>query len=367
MDYFEEHVPAPLLELGPRGIKLWQWIATPGLILLALAVGYVLGRLTQAFLLRLARRTSMSWDDVVVGEVGSPLVLAWAAIVTRAFAPWLLLPDGTEASVIKAVELVLYFAFFWFLYRLVKVGADLITRSTWSASHPAAKAFVPLGARIARIAVVGIAVVALLAQLGYPVASLVAGLGIGGLAVALAAKPTLENLFGAFALGTDQPFRVGDFIKAESILGTVELIGFRSTRIRTLDRTLVTVPNGKLADMQIESFAVRDRFRLAVVLNLVYGTTAAQMREVIAGCEALLRAHPQIWPDDVVVRFFALGTHSLDVEVMAWFLTKDWAEFRTVRQEILLGFMEIVERAGTAFAFPTRTIHVVRGDEPRVS
>jgi MscS family membrane protein len=201
-------------------------------------------------------------------------------------------------------------------------------------------------------------VVAVLSLLGYPVASLVAGLGIGGLAVALAAQKTVENLFGAFSIGVDQPFREGDFVKIEDFVGTVEAVGLRSSRFRTLDRTVITIPNGRLADMRLESFTARDRLRLATVIGLEYRTTAAQMRDVLEGFERVLRSHPRIWLDAVVVRFREFAASSLDIEIMAWFQTADWAEFQLIRQEILLQFMDVVERAGTSFAFPTQTVHI---------
>ena len=136
--------------------------------------------------------------------------------------------------------------------------------------------------------------------------------------------------------------------------------GFRSTRIRTLDRTLISLPNGKLADMRLESFSARDRLRLACTIGLVYGTRADEMRRVLAGLEGVLRAHPKIWPDAVVVRFKEFGASSLDIEVMAWFLTSDWGEFQAIRQEVLLAFMDVVERSGSAFAFPTQTVYLVK-------
>ena len=216
----------------------------------------------------------------------------------------------------------------------------------------------PLGARIGKALVVAMAIVGILSTLGYPVASLVAGLGIGGLAIALAAQKTVENLFGAFSIGVDQPFREGDFVRVDDFVGTVESIGLRSTRFRTLDRTLITLPNGRLADMRLESFAARDRMRLSTVVGLVYETSSAQMRAVLEGFETVLRGHPKIWPDAIVVRFSELASSSLNVDVMAWFRTSDWSEFQLIRQEILLEFMSVVERAGTSFAFPTTTVHL---------
>jgi MscS family membrane protein len=128
--------------------------------------------------------------------------------------------------------------------------------------------------------------------------------------------------------------------------------------VRTHDRTVITIPNGKLAEMRIESLAVRDRCHLACTLGLVYGTTANQMRVVVAGLEQVLRAHPKIFADNIIVRFKELAASSLDIEVMAWFLTTDYPEFQLIRQETLLAFMEVVEKAGTSFAFPTRTVHI---------
>jgi len=155
-------------------------------------------------------------------------------------------------------------------------------------------------------------------------------------------------------------------VKIEDFVGTVEAIGLRSTRVRTLDRTLATIPNGKLADMRLESFTARDRIRLACVVGVVYGTTAAQMRSVLSGLERVLREHPKIWPDAVVVRFKEFAASSLDIEVMAWFQTPDWGEFQLIRQDVLLAFMEVVESAGTSFAFPTQTVHLeVEGDRGR--
>jgi MscS family membrane protein len=256
---------------------------------------------------------------------------------------------------------VLLVDFFWAAWRIVDVSGHMALKSPWAARVPASRALVPLGARSAKVVLLAIAIVASLSLFGYPVASLVAGLGIGGLALALAAQKTVENLFGAFSIGVDQPFREGDFVKIEDFVGTVEAIGLRSTRFRTLDRTIVTIPNGKLADMKLESFSERDRLRLAAVVGLVYSTTPAQLRSALAGFEAVLRAHPKIWPDAVVVRFREFAASSLDIEIMAWFLTRDWGEFQQIRQEILLQFMEVVERAGSSFAFPTRTVHLAAG------
>jgi MscS family membrane protein len=148
-------------------------------------------------------------------------------------------------------------------------------------------------------------------------------------------------------------------VRIEDFVGNVERIGMRSTQIRTLDRTLISIPNGKLAEMRIEDFASRDRIRLNATIGVVYETTRAQIEHIVAGMEEVLRDHPRIWPDTIVVRFAGFGTSSLEIEVLAWFRTSDFNVFRDCRQDVLLGFVRVVEESGSRFAFPTQTVHLV--------
>jgi MscS family membrane protein len=337
----------------------WQWAALPILVFAAWLAGMLLSRISRTSLGWFAKRTAATWDDALISKAGAPLTLTWTLAMISLGVPWLGLSPGAAGFVGRLVHGLFLLGFFWMLWRSIDVATQALGEARWSVAHPGSRALLPLGRRIAKVGVAIAGVVALLSELGYSVTSLVAGLGIGGLAVALAARSTLENLFGAFSIGADQPFREGDFIKIEDFVGTVEAIGLRSTRIRTLDRTIITLPNGKLADMRIESFAHRDRIRLACDLGLVYSTTAAQMRSVLAGLERVLREHPKVFRDAIVVRFKELGASSLNIEIMAWFLTADFEEFQSIRQEILLQFMTVVDACGSSFAFPTQTVHVV--------
>ncbi|HEX6533351.1 MAG TPA: mechanosensitive ion channel domain-containing protein [Gemmatimonadaceae bacterium] len=357
-----EHLPAVLLHTGPWGIRWWQWLALPVLLVLAAGLGRIVSRIVCGLLGRTVRRTSATWDDILVERLGGPITLAAMLIIAEGLLTWLALDAAARAGVGRVLHAGLFVAFFWGLWRFVDVLAQVITLTRWVPPGPGGRSLLSLLSRAAKVAVVAIAIVAVLSTLGYPVAGLLTGLGLGGLAFALAAQKTVENLFGAVSIGLDRPFREGDFVKIEDFVGTVETIGLRSTRVRTLDRTLITMPNGKLADMRIESFAVRDRLRLSAVIGLVYQTTAAQMREVLEGFERVLRAQPKIWPDGVTARFSQFSPSSLDIEVMAWFETSDWAEFQLIRQDVLLQFMEVVERAGTSFAYPTRTVILEGGN-----
>jgi MscS family membrane protein len=356
--FFVEHLPPPLLAPGPQGLLWWQWLAIPALLALALVVGAILGWLTRRVLGHLVSRTRTTWDDALLERI-APLTALWAIAIVVGLQPLLALPPGAESVLHRALRVATYVVVFRAAFRSIGFAFSIAAQAPWTAANPSLVGLLPFGRKLAKAIIVVIGAVAALNELGFQVASLLAGLGIGGIALALAAQKTVENLFGSFSIGVDQPFREGDFVKVEDFLATVERIGMRSTRFRTLDRTLITIPNGRLSEMRTETFAARDRMRLLANLALVHGTTVAQLREVMAGVEAALRAHPKVFPEGIGARFTGLGDSALVVEVVAWFQTDDANEFGLIRTEVLLQLMEIVERAGTSFAFPTRTVHLV--------
>jgi MscS family membrane protein len=338
---------------GPLSLTWSQWLAIVAIVVGSVLVGKLLGRLVRAVVGRLVKKTRSTWDDALLPRLAGPLSAALALALAAALIPSVGLPADWRPY--RLIRVGYFVVFFWTLFRLVDVGFHLLGESMWARSGPS-RSLIPLGSRVAKV---GILAIAVLSSLGYPVASLIAGLGIGGLALALAAQKTVENLFGAFSIGVDQPFRVGDTVKVEDFQATVERIGLRSTRFRTLDRTIVTIPNGKLADSRIESYTARDRLRFATIIGLVYGTTEAQVRQVLDGFHRVLKAQPKLFPEGVTVLLRGLGSSSLDIEVSAQFQTEDYAEFQVIRQEVLLQFLRVVEDAGTALAFPTQTLHVI--------
>ena len=356
--WFLEHLPPYLLRSGPRDLMWWQWLALPLLLLCGWLIGYGLNRLTRELATVFVTRVAKALDDKTVVELGGPLTLFWTLVVVSGALRWLGLPAATEDYAYSLIRGCFLFVFFWVLSRLLELWGKHLIASDWARQRKGSTSLIALGVRVGKIAILVVAVVSLVSALGYPAASLIAGLGVGGLAVALAAQKTLEHLFGAFAIGVDQPFREGDFIKIDDFSGTVEAIGLRSTRIRTLDRTLISIPNGKLADMRVENYASRERIRLWCTVGLVYQTTADQMRQVLSGFEAVLRNHPRTCLDSIQVQLKELGASALNIEVMVWFATSDWNEFLRIRQEVLLGFMDCVGRAKTELAYPTQTVHM---------
>ena len=339
------------------GVARAPWTITAFAVLLAYLAGRVIVRIARPVLAQIAGRTTNEWDDRLVHLMASPLSLVLALQALRLASPWLPLDARAIATLSDAIAIVTTLAVLWTTFRGIDLARSVLERRAWAIDRPSSRSLLSIGSRFAKVTVIAVAGIVALAQLGVSVASLVAGLGIGGLAVALAAQKTLENLFGTLSIGIDQPMREGDFVKLYDFVGTVEQIGLRSTRIRTLDRTVITVPNGELANQRIESFAVRDRMRLATTIGLVYGTTSQQMRDILAALEAILRRHPKIWPDSMTVRFKELAASSLDVEILAWFTTTDWAEYQLIRQDLLLEFMAAIERNGSSIAFPSRSVY----------
>jgi MscS family membrane protein len=205
------------------------------------------------------------------------------------------------------------------------------------------------------------ALVAMLAGLYYlgvnPNATL-AGLGVGGIAVALAAQKTLENVIGGTSIIFDGAVRVGDLLKVGETLGTVEDIGLRSTRLRTFDRTVFTVPNGQIANVSLENMSLRDSFWFHHIFSLRYETTAAQMRSVLHAITGLLESYPIVQHFPMPVRFLRLGAYSLDVEIFAHLAVRDLGHFLELQGQLLLQIMEVIEAEGARLAIPAQTAYL---------
>jgi MscS family membrane protein len=295
-----------------------------------------------------------AWDDHLLARVAGPVTLVWALLVADLLRQLVALEASADERYGRVLRAGFFLAVFWAVFRAV----DVALRPRGAAASPGLEGRLGFLRKAAKGAVLALGLVAVLTELGFQVTSLLAGVGIGGIAVALAAQKTAENLIGSITIGMDRPFQVGDTIQVDGVTGVVEAIGLRSSRLRTLDRTVVTIPNGKLADMRIESFTARDCWRIALQLGLRYDTTAAQMRQVLAGIEEALRQHPAAGPQAPLVRFAEFKDAGLSIEIQGWVRAPDWYEYGRIRGELYLRFMELVEEAGAGFAFPTQTLHV---------
>ncbi len=356
-----ELLPPALLEITFLELRLWQWIGLVLLLGAALAASWILATILHRVGRSIAVRTETPVDDRLLDRLSNPfrLLLAVALFAAGSVPLALSVPAYRLLSTLEVASAVL--AFTWGLLRCVDVAAELYIERLKKEERRALISVVPLARRVVKAVVLALALVALLQNVGFDVTGLIAGLGVGGLAVALAAQKTIANLFGGVSLVADQPIRVGDFCKfGDEKMGTVEEIGIRSTRVRTLDRTLVTIPNSEFSEFQLENYGARDRIRLYAILGLRYETSPDQLRHVLAELRKLLVAHPRVSDSPARVRFVGFGAHSLDLEVFAYVLTSDWNEFLKVREDIFLRTMDIVRESGTGFAFPSQTLYLGR-------
>ncbi len=192
---------------------------------------------------------------------------------------------------------------------------------------------------------------------GVNVAGFVAGLGVGGLAIAFAAKESLENLLASFTIFLDHPFVVGDLVEVGGITGSIEKIGFRSTRIRTLEKTFVTVPNKSMIDKPLNNLTLRTFRRVSFDITLTYDTTSTQIKNICTELQHFIDNHPKT-NEDGVVRFHNLGASSKDIMVLYFVEAIDWTEYIKVKEEMTYTIVEIVERHGAEFAYPSQTLYL---------
>ena len=202
------------------------------------------------------------------------------------------------------------------------------------------------------------AVLMLVQNLGYSISGLLASLGIGGLAVALAAKDSLSNIFGSLMILLDRPFTLGDWVKVGDMEGTIEEVGFRSTRIRTFAKTQITIPNSTLMNMSIDNFSRMPKRRIKMTVGITYATTPAKMRQAVADIKLMLRNHPAIDQDFFLVNFTDFGPSSLDIMVYCFTSSTVWNEYLDAREDVCLKIMETLENLGLEIAFPSRSVYL---------
>jgi MscS family membrane protein len=242
----------------------------------------------------------------------------------------------------------------WIGLRCLDLTAQWMARRFETRGLTGAKVLLRPAVILVKVLVISVAVMLWIENLGYEVTTLLAGLSISGVAVAFAAQKSLENIFGAATLYSSQPVRVGDFCRFGNHVGTVEEIGLRATHVRTLDRTIITVPNGEFVTMHLENYSKRDRFWYHPCLKLRYETTPEQIRYVLVEVRKMLYAHPKILSESLWVRFQGFKDYSLDVDVFAYIGVTDYNESLEVAEDLNLRIMDIVAGAGTDFAIPAQ-------------
>ncbi len=334
--------------------SVWKWIA----FFLLLGCSVLLLRPVS----RLSRRVSDQRPFLqALARLALPLFFLLATPVVTYLALAQINLISWVAQVIElASAAIMFLAGAWIVWRIAPVLAEALIATPKINTESIDAHLIRICTRLLGI----VAAAGLLAvgaqRLGLPVYGIVAGLGVGGLAIALAAQPTMENLIGGLSLFADKPIRVGDVCRYGNDEGTVEAIGIRSTRIRGRDRALTTMPNAVLSKMPLVSLSQRDQMLIQSVIGVRYETSPEQLRYLLVKIREALLGHPKIQPDSVRVRFVNFGASSLDIELFAYVKTTKRPEFLSVREEIFLQVMDIVKESGTGFAFPSQTLYFGR-------
>jgi len=353
---------------GPRifGVRIFDWlILFIGIPLLYRLLG-LLGRLLGP-LLNMWRRVSGRQGGITPQSIHGSVRLLLTAALIRVLALNVDLPlqERQFWAVIRGGMLI--GGAVWLLLMFNRFAESYVQRRVPLGHFGESVALLRLARRVSDVLVICLAGVVALRFFGLDPTAALAGLGIGGIAVALAAQKTLENVVGGFSLVFDKALRVGDVLKLGEIVGTVDQIGLRSTRIRTLDRTMLSVPNGQISTVNIETLSERDKFWFRHVIGLRYETTPEQIRSIVSQLRAMLAGQPGTDLESVRVRFLRLGAFSLDIELFAYIFASDWNQFLEIQEGLLLQSMEIVHNAGTAIAFPSQTLHLTDDRVPRAS
>jgi MscS family membrane protein len=350
-------LPAALTSIRVGGIRLVEWVV----MLIALAVLYpatvVLNRVLTALVRGIRRQALDASSFAKRGVVPAPARLLLLALLSRALLsllPFSLLSRQLWSAI---AGLVTIFSVAWLLM-LIGGEVEHSAQRRIPATNAAATSLMRLLRRCFDVLVIFVALIATLRLFDIDPTPALAGLGVGGIAVALAAQKTLENVIAGASLIFDEAVKVGDFLRMGETIGTVEYIGLRSTRIRTLDRTLVSVPNSQIASITLETLSARDMYWFHPIVSLRYETTPEQLQTVVKGIHHLLSQHVAIHPSTLRVRFLRLGSFSLDVEVFAYVLARDWNHFLEIQEQLLFNLTAIVEQAGASMAFPSQTVYV---------
>ena len=360
----EKRLPVVLVHTQFLGTPLWSWLAMVLIALILSALSRLLSQLVIKIVRPLAKRYAKAFHSHRLETLIEPLRLLVSVSVFRGLLTFISTSALLRDYLVKLLVLLFTLGVAALVMRIVDLISDQILSRMDARERALSYSVLPLGIRFIKICIFCVAVLFVLAAWGYNTNTILAGLGVGGLAVALAAQKTIENLFGGISVITDRPVLVGDLCQFGGQMGTVEDIGLRSTRIRTNDRTVVTVPNSSFSTMTLENYSRRDRMWFHPTLQLRRETTSSQVREMMDLLEQMLREHPMIDVGGVPIRFTKIGDQSLQLEIFAYVRTSNGDEFLKVQTELLLRFLDASAERGIGFAIPLQESYSITGEPP---
>ncbi len=337
-------------------IPLANLIAATLVFLLFLYLRRLFTTIVTVILHKLAKKTDNYYDDKIITALKGPLSFTFIIIGMHLF---FLLIFNESQTIKHILSTLVVYVVFWAILSILEALRSVIYSITGKFNHDFSVEMGNFILAIIKILVGGIGLGAMLQVWGINVTALVASLGIGGLAFALAAKDTAANLFGSFSLLADKSIRIGEWIKVGGVEGTVESIGMRTTKIRSFQKSLITVPNHIVANNPIENFSRRGIRRIKMRIGLTYSTDGETMNTIVQDIKKMLQEHADISQrDTLLVNFESFGDSALNIFIYTFTRTANWEHYLDIREDIHLKIMKIVEENGSSFAFPSQSLYV---------
>ena len=342
------------------GLAMWQYAT----MLILAALGFLIHFITSrifSFIISLIANSNLGkdrFDKKTVKRLGRILSYLLVTYMVFVFVPVLQLPTGLVYYILLSLRVSRTVLFVMMALRLVSLIRSYMLFVTAQTSNPTDEHLVPIVARIINVLIVCAGFVQILSIFYVNVTAMIAGLSIGGLAIALAAQETVKNLFGSMMIYADKPFKIGDMITVGAVTGTIEDIGFRSTRIRTLDTSLISIPNGNLMNETINNLGLRKHRRYNTVINIAYHTPPTLVHSFVEGLREIALTHPEVDKDEIYVHLNNLGPSSIDIIFVIFFNTNEWALELKWKEEIISSILELTASLGILFAYPTTSLHI---------
>ncbi len=354
-------IPESVIELfsvNLFGYSLGKWATALAVFIIFLLLRKQLSKLITLVALKWVKKTETTLDDEILYVVQRPIAFGMIILGFNVAFSFLTFSYSFSIMISHTISTLTIVLFAWVLYRIIKLfeSSNELIAKRFKTDNGITLAKLLLS--ILKVIILIIAGMNILSTWGINITGFVASLGLVGMAFALAAKDTASNFFGSMVLFTDQPFKVGDWIKTPEVEGTIESIGIRSTKVRTFARALVSVPNGNLANAAILNWSEMNKRQIKMTLGLTYSTTAAQMRQILKEMRELLQNDGEIHQQTIHIHFTEFQDSALGIFCYFFTKTTNWGEYMHVRERINLELMEIVERNGAAFAFPSQSLYV---------
>lgn len=340
-------------------ISMWQQIGlSVAVFVLFLALRKIFTKYMLKFVIKLTKKTPTEFLSYFVLSFEKPLrwfFIVFGSYLALKYLPFELMEAATLVRLFRSSIILLLS---WGFYHFASISPTLLSNLAEKMNIHIDKLVVPFLTKVARFIIAALAISVVAEEWGYNVNGFIAGLGLGGLAFALAAKDSIGNLFGGIIIITEKPFSIGDWIKTPSVEGTVEDINFRSTKVRTFAQALVTVPNATLANEPIVNWSKMGKRQVSFHLGVAYDTPKDKIGLCIERIESMLYMHEDVHNETIAVRFDRFNESSLDILVYFFTNTIVWSEYMKVKENINFQIMEILEEEGVSVAFPTRTLHI---------